>query len=128
MHGSRPLLRGGILAVLLAVFAVRLLALPGFMPQAAADGTITLAICSETGNAPKTMDIPVQRKAQEQDDGGQGHCPFTGAGHLAFGANPPALADQAAEPQLPAQTPVTPLVVGVHAPLPPSTGPPALTA
>jgi len=113
--------------VLLAVLLVRLFALPGFMPERTESGTITLAICSETGAAPASIAIPIERKSQSHDLQDERHCPFTSAGHLASLDAAPYLAPAQLAPVLPGVSTPRALSVGIHAPLPPSTGPPRST-
>lgn len=112
---------------LACMVAARLFTAPGLMPERLADGTITLTICSPTGNTPARLDIPVERE-RSGDESASPTCPFALSVLHADMPDAPALAIERRAAMPAASQRFGRLSLGAYAPLPPATGPPALTA
>lgn len=114
-----------LLPVLLAL-AARVLVAPGWMIDAATDGSITVRICSDPENPGGTVTIPIEKTGDHKAVSGQQHCPWGALAVAPVLPGTPVLpaAISAVEPA-PVAMPSLGYAPGIASPLPPSTGPPA---
>jgi hypothetical protein len=113
--------------VLIALLATRAALPTGWMPVAGEDG-VRITLCTGQGMVAATIDADGKvHKSEPGKDGPRETCPYA---TLAHSADLPTLPVLAAPPVLNAETPqaATPpqLVATLHAPRPPTRGPPAL--
>lgn len=113
--------------VLIALLATRATLPTGWMPVAEADG-VRITLCTGQGMIVATLDAQGRiHKGEPAKDGPRETCPFA---TLAHNADLPTLPTLAAPPVFHAEPPrpTTPpqLVATLHAPRPPTRGPPAL--
>ena len=115
-----------VLLPLLLALAVRVLAMPGWMIDSDAGGSIVVRICSDPANPGGTVTIPVEKSGDHDGADAEQPCSW---GALAAA---PLLPETPALPAAPVAAWPAPIVLtalgyapGIASPLPPSTGPPA---
>jgi hypothetical protein len=113
--------------VLLGLLLTRATVPTGWMPVAGADG-VRITLCTGQGLVVATLDAEGHiHKGEPADEAPRDVCPY---GTLAHGADLPTLPALAAAPMFAAEQPAPAtapqLVAALHAPRPPTRGPPAL--
>jgi hypothetical protein len=113
--------------ILIALLATRAAVPTGWMPVAGTDG-VRITLCTGQGLVAATIDSDGKiHKGEPGEDGPRETCPYATLAHSADLPTLPALAAAPvflAERPLPSATPQ--LVATLHAPRPPTRGPPAL--
>lgn len=115
-----------LLLPLLLALAVRVLAMPGWMIDSDASGSITVRICSDPANPGGTVTIPVEKHGDHDAADVEQPCSWGALAAAPLLPETPAL-PAAPVAALPAPVALTALgfAPGTASPLPPSTGPPA---